>query len=307
MPEPRPTPAQARLLRALREAETAGRASSFRDLAAALGGQALGTVRDQVAALKARGWVAAIPRQARSLRLTEAGRAAVARPPRPSGPGGPELAPRTAAAQELRQLLGPLLRPRSLGKGAMLWHAGDRADWLVLVDSGRLRGFRLLPDGRQATMFHMGPGDVIGFSTLGDQGGYLGSIQALEPVRLWQAAWADLAQALHDPRVAMALLDFLAHALARAFGTIEQLSQRNALPRVATALRPLMRGGAYPLITLPGPARAFADAQGLAPATLSRTLALLVRQGILHRLGPGRFQVLQPKALAQLAEGDLTL
>ena len=81
------------------------------------------------------------------------------------------------------------------------------------------------------------------------------------------------------------------------------VSIRNALNRVASALEPLVPTGRYPIVALPGSARAFAESIGLTPASLSRALAALMRQGVLHRLGTGRYQVVQPEALRRLASG----
>ena len=41
---------------------------------------------------------------------------------------------------------------------------------------------------------------------------------------------------------------------------------------------------------------------GITPETLSRSLTRLVSARILHRLGPGQFQVLDPEALRQAAQ-----
>jgi CRP-like cAMP-binding protein len=101
----------------------------------------------------------------------------------------------------------------------------------------------------------------------------------------------------------MALLALLARRLRKAFDTIEQLSIRSAVNRVASALEPLVPGGPYPIVAIPGTARSFAEAIGLTPASLSRALATLVLKGVLHRLGPGKYQVIHLEALRQLASG----
>lgn len=185
----------------------------------------------------------------------------------------------------------------------MLWHEGDRADRLVIVDAGRLRAFRQIPDGRTATVLPFGPGEVLGFAPFFDGGGYPACLEALEPTKVRYVERADVIKAMREPHVGMALLGLLARRLRAAFDTIEHLSLRSALPRVAAALMPLVKGTGLRLLTLPVSARTFAQSQGLAPETLSRVLAQLIRQGVLHRLGPRRFQVLLPGELAAMAEG----
>jgi len=202
------------------------------------------------------------------------------------------------------ELLAQWLQPRSYAKGAILWHEGDPADRLVIIDAGRLRAFRQLADGRTATVLQFGAGEVLGFAPFFDEGGYPATVEAQEAVKIRYVVRKDLLRAMQEPRVAMALIGFLARRLRKAFDTIEHLSLRSAIPRVAAALKPLMKGEGFMFLTLPGSAQRFAEAQGLAPETLSRTLAQLVRQGVLHRMGPRRFQVLLPEELARLAEGQ---
>ena len=300
----RPTVIQMRILRLLRKAEDEGRAPSYRELAEAFGWRAVATVRDHLAALKAKGLVSLTPRQARSLRLTETGRVAVMATTRRESPTTRPEASLPAAAQEVIELLAPWLQPRSYAKGAILWHEGDPADRLILVDAGRLCAYRQLPDGRKATVLQLGVGEVLGFAPFFDEGGYPATVEALEAVKIRFVVRNDLVRAMRAPRVARALISFLARRLRRAFDTIEQLSLHRAVPRVAAALQTLVKGKGFRFLTLPQSSKAFAETLGLAPATLSRALAQLVHLGILHRLGPRRYQVLLAADLSRIAEGN---
>jgi CRP/FNR family transcriptional regulator len=306
MPVRLPTPPQIRILRFLLKSETEGRTPSYREMAEAFHWSAVSTVRDHVAGLKAKGLVSVTPRQARSLRLTEQGRAqAASERPAHGFPGAaPPLEPPPEAAHELMDLLAPWLQTWSYAKGAILWREGDAAERLLLVDAGRMRAFRQLADGRTATVLQFGPGEVLGFAPFFDNGGYPATVQTLEASRVRYVIRADLLKAMREPRVAMALLGFLARRLRLAFDTIERFSLRSALAQISAALRSLVKGEDFHFLTIPGSANSFAEAVGLAPATLSRALAQLVRQGILHRLGPRRYQVLQPEELQRLADGD---
>ncbi|BDU72180.1 cyclic nucleotide-binding domain-containing protein [Mesoterricola silvestris] len=300
MPHSQPTSTQARILRHLRLAEEDGRRPSYRELAGTFGWRAVATVRDHVVAMQRKGLVTLAPRQARSLRLTEAGRAASEAALAKPLPNPDTTLALATAAQEVLDLLAPWLRSRSYAQGAILWHEGDPADRLVSVEGGRLRAFRQLADGRTATVLQFGAGEVLGFAPFFDEGGYPATVEALEATRIRYVIRQDLVSAMREPRIAMALLGLLARRLRKAFDTIEHLSLHRALPRVAAALQGLVKDGAYPLLTLPQPAKAFAEALGLAEATLSRTLAQLVHLGILHRLRPRRYQVLQPEELGRL-------
>ena len=302
----RPTPIQEKILRYLRKAEEEGTSPSYREMAETFGWKAVSTVRDHVAALKAKGLVTLMPRQARSLRLTEMGRVEAMRVPFRRSPlkGAAQAATLSAAVQEIMELLAPWLQPRSYAKGALLWQEGDPADRLLMVDAGRLRAFRQLADGRTATVLQFGPGEILGFAPFFDGGGYPATVEAVEAAKVRYVVREDLLRAMREPRLAMTLLGFLARRLRNAFDTIEQHSLRGAMPRVAAALRSHLKGSDLQILTIPGSASGYAEILGLAPATLSRTLAQLVAQGVLHRLGPRRFQVLRPEELERLAEGE---
>ncbi|BDU71506.1 hypothetical protein METEAL_06800 [Mesoterricola silvestris] len=300
-----PSPIQTRMLLHLRKAEEEGRRPSYRELASAFGWSSVATVRSHVQALQAKGLVKLEPRQARSLRLTEMGRTAASAPSGKgrTAPSDPSLS-LSKAVLELMDLLAPWMQARTYAKGSMLWREGDLADRLVILDAGHLKAFRQLADGRTATLLRFSPGEVLGFAPFFDEGGYPATVEALDAVRIRYVLRQDLVRAMQEPRIAMALLGFLAKRLRKAFDTIEQVSLHRALPRVAAALRDLIREEAYTLVTLPQPSKAFAEALGLAPATLSRTLAQLVDRGLIHRLGPRRYQVLLADDLKRLAKGE---
>ncbi len=275
---------------------------TLRELAAALGWRTAAAVREYLGRLQAKGLVQLEPGRARAIRLTEAGQALVqdrrsrGRQPvlLPDGLDGP-LA--------VMRLLEAGARSQALRKGRVLWQEGDPADRLVRVEHGLLRAFRTFDDGRTTTLLRFGPGDVLGFAPFFEGAGYPASVEAVAPSRVRVVHRQDLDAALKDPRTSMALLALLARRLRTAFDTIEQLSIRSAVNRVASALEPLVPGGPYPIVAIPGTARSFAEAIGLTPASLSRALARLVLKGVLHRLGPGKYQVVRLEALRQLASG----
>ena len=275
---------------------------TLRELAAALGWTTAASAREYLGRLQAKGLVALEPGRARAMRLTRTGQSVLE--VRPSERHPSALPPDSMTGpQAFMGLLEAHARTIPLRKGGFLWHEGDPADRLVQVEHGLLRAIRTFEDGRSATLIRFGPGDVLGFAPFFDGAGYPASVEALEASRVRVVHRQDLEVAMKDPRISMALLALLARQLRKAFDTIEHLSIRSAVNRVASALEPLVPGGPYPMVAIPGTSQAFADAIGLTPASLSRALALLVRRGVLHRLGPGKYQVIRLDALRHLASG----
>ena len=81
---------------------------------------------------------------------------------------------------------------------------------------------------------------------------------------------------------------------------------RARLPRVASAILALVHGRPRPdkfvLVTLPLASGTLAAALGLAPETFSRSISHMVAEGVLHRLSPRRYQVLDLRRLTLLAQ-----
>ena len=213
---------------------------------------------------------------------------------------------RERLATEVRALLVPYAHPRTFEAGSLLWREGDDSGILVALESGRVKIYRSLPTGGTVTIYLFGPGDVFGFMPFLDGQPYPASAQALDEATGLVVSRADLRAAFErDPQVALALVKLLATRLREAFERIEQSSVPEVLPRAAAALASLLpegrEAGALAIVELPVRAREFAGAIGIVPESLSRAITKLVRAGVLHRLGPRKFQVLDACALRRAA------
>jgi CRP/FNR family transcriptional regulator len=219
-----------------------------------------------------------------------------------SKPGAPA---RDDLAQRARDLLTPYLRRQAFRSGDLLWREGEDAGMFVVLDSGRVKIYRVLPNGNAVTLYIFGPGDAFGFMPFFDGRPYPASAQALTDVEALVMPRSDLVVAFErDPGVALALVRLLATRLREAFDRIERSSLPEVLPRVAAAFSSLLpteapRGLA--VVELPVSAGELAGALGVAPESFSRAVTKLVEAGALHRLGPRRFQVLDGAALRRAA------
>jgi CRP-like cAMP-binding protein len=209
-------------------------------------------------------------------------------------------------AREVRALLAPYAHRRTFETGTLLWREGDDSGILVALESGRVKIFRTLPSGSTVTIYLFGPGDVFGFMPFLDGQPYPASAQALEEAAGLVVSRTDLRAAFErDPQVALALVKLLATRLREAFERIERSSVPDVLPRAAAALASLLPEGrpvdALAIVELPVRARELAAAIGIVPESLSRAITRLVKAGVLHRLGPRKFQVLDATALRRAA------
>jgi len=198
--------------------------------------------------------------------------------------------------------LGDHLRVRHFHRGNLLWREGDSEGMLVVLKTGRVKVYRLLPNGRAVTLYLFGPGDVFGFLPFLDGQGYPAYAQAIDDVEAEVMARSTLLRVLQaDPDLAMTLISLLGQRLRTAFDQIRTLSTPGARARVAAALFALLSDTpattASGEVQLPVTAHEFAGALGLVPETYSRALTTLVQDGILERIGPAHYRILDKAAL----------
>lgn len=268
-----------------------------------MGWRAPGTVRDHVRALVRKGLVSR-SRLARGLRLTDAGRE-TAEPPAEEAPTATLFRAFSAEIRDAVSVLAPYFRPRRFPAGRVLWRAGEPASTIVAIESGRIKIYRTLPGGNTVSLYLFGPGELFGFLPFLDGRPYPATAETVDEVRARIMSRDGLLRALREkPEVAMPLFSFLGRRLREAFDRIELLSSRGALPRVAAALSTLMPEqdrGRMTIASLPIPSGEFAQALGITPESFSRAVTDLANEGVIRRLGRGRFQILDPPALRSAA------
>lgn len=218
--------------------------------------------------------------------------------------------PSSDLANQARQLLSRHLHVRRFPAGTLLWREGETSGLLVAIRTGRVKIYRLLPNGRAVTLLLFGPDDVFGFLPFLDGRPYPAYAQAIDDVEAEVMPRSALLQALRtEPDLAATLIALLGERLRAAFDLIQGMSTRGVRARVAAALLPLLaeapdRGDPM-VIALPVTAQEFAGAIGVAPETFSRALKALSDEGIVSREGPGRYRVLDRQGLEQAAEPPL--
>ena len=212
--------------------------------------------------------------------------------------------------RETVKVLEPFLQKRHYRAGQVLWTEGEVSGRLVLLDHGRIKVARVLPDGSSVLLYVFSAGDIFGFLPFVDGGPYPATAIAVDEVDARVMSRSALRQAIHkDPQVAMVLLGALGKRLRQAFGRLGDQAQRSSLARVAAALSLLLPdgGGAAPttIIDVPAPIQDFAADVGMTPETFSRAVTRLVDFGVLQRLNAPKVQVLDVRRLSQFASGKM--
>lgn len=195
-------------------------------------------------------------------------------------------------------------RPLELPAGRTLFLRGDTASAFYLLAEGRVKVFKLLQDGRSATIRHVSPHQTFAEAAL-FQDTYLSGAETMTAARLYRfetRAFLDLL--LAEPRLSVNLLGAMAELLALLNRRVEEL----LLPVPARLARYLLvladqQPETAPLVTLSTSKRELAARLGTVPETLSRTFDRMKRGGILRMdAGPEQIELLDLERLRRLAQ-----
>ena len=220
-------------------------------------------------------------------------------------------APSAGRDADVARALAPFLVPRRFRAGEVLWLQGDHAGLLIQLDRGRVKAVRDQPDGTATLLYVFSPGDLFGFLPFLDGGPYPATAIALEPVEARVMTRDALRRAVATrPALSLILFEALGLRLREAFERVSELAQRKATVRVAAALARLVPAASRSptaVVIIPEPSYTFAEEVGVTPETFSRELKGLEKARVLHKLGPRRWQVLDPARLRALGRGEATL
>jgi CRP/FNR family transcriptional regulator len=215
---------------------------------------------------------------------------------------------------QLRRL-AEVAQPRRHGAEETVFLQGDTADAFYLLAEGRLKVFKLLKDGRSASVRHVAPGETFAEAALFHDR-YPASTETLTECLLYRFdKQQTLEVLLADAQLSVNLLASMAELLGLLNRRVEELLlpvparlARYLLARADEQLEPAAdAGGSHPdvprVIRLPVSKRELAARLGTVPETLSRTFdrfkrAQVVRMSSDHRL----IEILSFEQLRRLAQ-----
>jgi len=206
--------------------------------------------------------------------------------------------------------LATLAQPRWLPTEETLFLQGDPAAALFLLAKGRLKVFKLLRDGRTATVRHVEAGQTFAEAALFHET-YPSSTETLTECLVYRFdKEATLAMLLADAQLSVSLLG----AMAELLGLLNRRVEELLLPVPARLARYLLARADEQLelaaltqvprvITLPVSKRELAARLGTVPETLSRTFDRLKRAEVIRMSGDHRLiEILSFDKLHRLAQ-----
>jgi len=210
--------------------------------------------------------------------------------------------------EQLKALAGICLL-RTYRKGQLIFAEGDEGNGFYIVQSGRIRIFKLSPEGGKEQIFHIfGPGESFGEVAMftGQVFPAFAEAEALS-VLLFFPRQEFVALIRKDPSLALNMLAVLSQRLQKFASLIEDLSLKEVPVRLAAHLIYLgERDQNADEISLDVPKGQLAALLGTIPETLSRIMARMGRQGLI-RLQGHRISILDRAGLQEIASGDRKL
>ncbi len=193
---------------------------------------------------------------------------------------------------------------QTVPKNDILFWAGDEGKGFFIVKTGKIKVFKLSPEGKEQIFGFFSPGEHFAEVPAFDGGSFPASATAIEPSEvLLFPRQAFLALLQQRPNIAINLLAIFARHLRRFAGLIEDLSLKEVPGRLAAYLLYLserhQQAERVELDMTKGQLAAFL---GTLPETLSRVFAKLSQEGIIALEG-SKVELLNRQSLQNLAAG----
>lgn len=198
----------------------------------------------------------------------------------------------------LALLAGQSVR-RTFAPGEMIIIEGEPTSGLWMIESGRVRIFKVSPGGTELVLHLLGEGETFSDISALDGGENAASAAALSPVIAWLLPVETLREAMaKDNALALNVIRGLTARIRRLVGKIEDLSLYSVTVRLA---RFLLDQVADPSLSGPGVTRtAIAAYLNTTPQTISNVLRELEQAGAI-RFDRHRIMIVREDILREIA------
>src|SRR5262245_10406097 len=194
---------------------------------------------------------------------------------------------------------------RRLRKGAFVYRVSDPGDAVYLLLDGRIKTYKIAPNGREVILWFGFPGEVFGLAETPQPRGRMVSVEACEPSEVAEIPNARFRAFLDShPRVSQILVQIIASRLGMLANRLVYLMADNAEARVAKLLLDLAaryhdpQDGAEHTIGLTH--QEIADITDVERQTVTRIIGRFAQGGALWA-GYGRLSIRDRELLARFA------
>jgi CRP/FNR family transcriptional regulator, dissimilatory nitrate respiration regulator len=206
--------------------------------------------------------------------------------------------------EQLEQIVTSMT-DQTFDRGQTVLSEGEAARGFFVLVAGRVKIFKLSPDGKEQILHIVGPGESFGEVPMFAEGHFPANAETIEKSRIFffpRAAFLDLIQ--RDPSLAMNMLAELSRRLRQLTRLVEELSLKEVPGRLAAYLLYLNSGSSSAdEVELDITKGQLASLLGTIPETLSRILGKMSSQGVISVHGR-KVKLLDRKAIESLAAGE---
>jgi CRP/FNR family transcriptional regulator, dissimilatory nitrate respiration regulator len=206
--------------------------------------------------------------------------------------------------EDQQDKLAGIAAEKSFNRGNTIFSEGDDGAGFYVVISGRVKVFKVSPDGREQILHILGPGEIFGEVPVFAGSRFPANAQAMDESRVFYFDRDALISLIEkNPSIALGMLSVLSRRLRMFTAMIDDLSLKEVPGRLASYLLYLSKkekgAGALELDITKGQ---LASLLGTIPETLSRILTKMSGQGIIESEG-SRVKILDREGLEDLASG----
>jgi len=199
--------------------------------------------------------------------------------------------------------LSMIITDQVFDRGQIIFSEGDDGNGFYVVVSGRVKIFKLSPEGKEQILHIFGPGDPFGEVAVFAGQHFPANAEAMESSRIFffpRESFSDLIK--NNPSLALNMLAILSKRLRRFANLIDDLSLKEVPGRLAAHLLYLSgQAEGTEQLELNITKTQLASLLGTIPETLSRILGKMSKQGLIESDGR-RIKILDRETLEELAE-----
>lgn len=180
---------------------------------------------------------------------------------------------------------------RRYRKGSVIFVQGEQGDRCFAIVEGAVKISAYHPDGREAVMAVLGPGDVFGELSLFEQSPRSADAAAIEDTQLLSLDSASVTDAIAaHPQLGLSLLRVLGRRLRLTNEALQDIAFFDVPGRVARRLADLAEAHGVQqtegtLIDLPLSQESLAQMVGATRESVNKALSALRRRGLVDRIG----------------------
>lgn len=193
-------------------------------------------------------------------------------------------------------------------RGQSIFSEGDEGNGFYMIISGRVKVFKLSPEGKEQILHIFGPGEPFGEVAVFAGERFPANAEALAESRVFffpRPAFIDLIG--KNPTLALNMMAVLSGRLRRLTRLVEDLSLKEVPGRLAAYLLLLSEKNKKAIkVELEVSKNQLASLLGTIPETLSRILTKMTRERLIKTDGK-KIEIINRKALEELAGGETRL